>query len=159
MARITDICSDIAIKLTAATSRGEKVHTQFLVASHSNENMSECGENQSSLRRPKALRGNSQQAGLPQEAQRIEAGGMVDRSEFATFMGELNALRLRMMTVSFYERVEEVSRQIADATESGDELGSEEVSDNDQALKSIRDAIANAVLLLPYHGAGARHAR
>jgi hypothetical protein len=160
LARITDIYSEIAVKLTAVTPRGEKAHAQFRAASHSDENMPECSENRSSFCRPSALRYDSRQTGLPQDTQRIEAEGMmVDGSEFATFMSELNTLRLRMMMASFYERIGDVSRQIADATESSDELGSEQISDNDRALKSIHDAITSAVLLLPYHGIGARHAR
>lgn len=159
LVRITDICSELATKLIVAAPRGENEHGQFRIASRNDKNVLEHKGNYASPRQARALREQSGQAESSREAQRIEAESAGDGFESAAFVRELDSLRLRMMGASFYERVREMSHQIVGAAEIGAEFGPEQVSDNDQSLKSIREAVTSAVLLLSYNDMNAGRTR
>jgi len=157
LARIRLISSEIAIKLMAAKPRVEQESRQRRFTVCDNKSMPKCEQN--SFQKSRASRRNTQRDVLAREARGVEIDDATNSFEFSSFARDLDALRLRMMSVSFCERVREVSRQIAGATEIVDEFGAEKISEADRTLNSICDAIASAVQLLPCHGAPARRSR
>lgn len=159
LVRVADICSEIAITLMAATPRAKKANGQFRVALRGDENTQDYKENNASLYQSNASRDHGQKNSRGQNARGLEAEGVANGFEFAIFARDLDVLRRRMIGVSFCEQVRMMSRQIAGVMECGDELGLEQMSDNEQIPKSICDAITSAVLLLPCHDTDARRAR
>jgi hypothetical protein len=88
-----------------------------------------------------------------QDADGVSAFDVDHRYEFAEFARELDALRLRMLSASFYERVGDMAQRGV----SGDRHGRVQVSarhgDERGAVASIQDAITSAVLSLETHHA------
>ncbi len=168
LARITGICADIATKLMVDAPREEKASGQLRIVSRGGENPQAYRENFAPSQ-PSAARDKAQQAWSGDQDRHTDFGGptmeepvseeTTDVFRFAAFVKDLDSLRRRMLGVSFCDRVWDISREIADGTENSDQLTPEQTSDDEQAMRSVRDAITSAVLLLPYHGAGARRAR
>lgn len=170
LARITGICADIATKLMVdAPPREEKANGQLRIVSRGGKNLRAYRENFAPSRQPSAARDKAQQAWSGDQDRRADfdeaplqepvSEETTDVFRFAAFVKDLDSLRRRMLGVSFCDRVWDISREIADGTENGDQLTPEQTSDGEQAMRSVRDAITSAVLLLPYHGADARRAR
>ena len=153
LARITDLCSDIAGKLGAPTPRDEGAYNPSPPLGRDDKNRQDFRNNDASSRRPKVLRNGSSQAQSAPDAQWMTNEGAVEGCDFATFVRELDALRLRMMGSSFYERVEAISRQIAVDDGCGAPPHSLRDVDDGSAQRSIQDAVTSAVLLLD-HGGG-----
>jgi hypothetical protein len=163
LGRITDICADIATKLTAETSRGDAASAQTRAVSRHTNNSSFLDDFRSS-RRPRDLRddeGRDIPVGTSFHDEREWAimDECDDAPRFAAFVADLDSLRQRMLGVSFCDRVRSMSREIAGAAESGGDAQLTPASDAGQALTSVCDAITSAVLLLPYHSASARRGR
>jgi hypothetical protein len=169
LVRITGICADIATKLMVDAPREEKTSGQLRIVSRGGENPQAYRGNFAPSRQPSVVRDNAQQAWSGDEARHADFDGAAmeepvseettDVFRFTEFVKDLDSLRRRMLGVSFCDHVWDVSREIADGTENSDQLGPERTSDSEQAMRSVRDAITSAVLLLPYHGADARRAR
>jgi hypothetical protein len=163
LGRITDICADIATKLTAEISRGDAASVQTRALSR-NTNNSSFSDDFRSSRRPRVLRddeGRDIPVGTSFHDEREWAimDECDDELRFAAFVRDLDSLRQRMLGVSFCDRVWSMSREIAGAAESAGDAQLTPASDAGQALTSVRDAITSAVLLLPYHSASARRGR
>jgi len=161
LGRITDICADIATKLTAETSRDNTASVQTRAVSRHTNNSIFSG-NSGSSRQPRDLRddeGRDIPVGTLFHDER-EWAIMEERDDalrFAAFVRDLDSLRQRMLGVSFCDRVWSMSREIAGAAESAGDA--QLTPDAGQALTSVSDAITSAVLLLPYHSASARRGR
>lgn len=164
LVRITDVCADMAAKLMVDASRDGKDSAQPRVASRRVKNIKNEEENSGSSWQ---LRDEQYSADydLPTHSVIYSAdedatpGDPVDTLQFAAFVRDLDSLRRRMLGVSFCDRVWNISREVSGVAERADDARPAEISDGEQALKSVRDAITNAVLLLPYQGADARRAR
>jgi len=163
LGRITDICADIATKLTAEISRGDAASVQTRAVTRRTNNSSFYDDFGSS-RRPRDLRNDegcdvSVGTSFHDEREWAIMDECDDELRFAAFVTDLDSLRQRMLGVSFCDRVWSVSREIAGAAESVGDAQLRPASDAGQALTSVCDAITSAVLLLPYHSASARRGR
>lgn len=163
LGRITDICADIATKLTAEISRGDAASVQTRAVSRHTNNSSFL-DNFGSSRRPRDLRNDegcdvSVGTSFHDEREWAITEECDDAQRFAAFVTDLDSLRQRMLGVSFCDRVWSMSREIAGAAESAGDAQLTPASDAGQALTSVSDAITSAVLLLPYHSASARRGR
>lgn|GEM_PF-4893921 len=169
LVRISGICADIATKLMVDAPREEKASGQLRIVSRGGENSQAFRANSAPSWQPRTVRDNAQQAWTGDEDTHADFDGAdmeesvseetTDVFRFAAFVKDLDSLRRRMLGVSFCDHVWDISREIADGTENSDQLGSEQTSDSEQAMRSVRDAITSAVLLLPHHGADTRRAR
>lgn len=163
LGRITDICADIATKLTAETSRDDTASAQTRAVARRTNTSSFSGHSGSS-QRPRDLRddeGCGVSAGTTLHDEREDAitEECDDALRFAAFVRDLDSLRQRMLGVSFCDRVWSMSREIAGAAESAGDAQLAPASDAGQALTSVYDAITSAVLLLPYHSTSSRRGR
>ncbi len=156
LVRIADVCSGIADKLMAPSRRGDMPNDQRHAFSRNGANINDIPDKRPSVCRQKAGRDSIQKIGSMRDAWKVDAEGSPSIFEFAAFVRDLDALRKRMIGVSFCDQVCEMSHQIACATE--DYSASDHVQDfdGDPASKSMRDAITSAVLLLPDHGMNSR---
>jgi len=163
LGRITDICADIATKLTAEISRGDAASVQTRALSR-NTNNSSFSDDFRSSRRPRVLRDDEGRdipvgTSFHDEREWAITEECDDALRFAAFVKDLDSLRQRMLGVSFCDRVWSMSHEIAGAAESAGDAQLTPASDAGQALTSVCDAITSAVLLLPYHSASARRGR
>lgn len=163
LGRITDICADIATKLTAETSRGDAASVQIRAVAR-RTNTSDFSRHSGSSRRPRDLRDDEGRdipvgTSFHDEREWAITEECDDALRFAAFVADLDSLRQRMLGVSFCDRVWSVSREIANAAESVGDAQLTPASDAGQPITSVCDAITSAVLLLPYHSASARRGR
>lgn len=163
LGRITDICAEIATKLTVETFRDDTASAQTPAVAR-RINTSNFSGHSGSSRRLRDLR-HEEVYGVPtcapfhDEREEEITEEYDDALRFAAFVRDLDSLRQRMLGVSFCDRVWSVSREIAGAAESVGDAQLRPASDAEQALTSVCDAITSAVLLLPYHIANARRGR
>ena len=151
LARVTGLCSDIAVKLAAASPRDEKTLNRSQAVGHGNENAEDSRGDHMPARRPRMLRDGGHHAELVPNAQAMADLDAIDGFEFATFVRELDALRLRMVGASFFERVGTISRQTTMDDAVSLAPPSLHNAEHGLAPRSMQDAVASAVLLLNNH--------
>jgi hypothetical protein len=159
LARVTGLCSDIAVKLAAASLRDEKTLNRLQPVGRGNENAEDSRGDYMSARRPRVLRDGGHHAELVANAQAMADEDAIDGFEFATFVRELDALRVRMLGASFFERVGTISRQIVMDDAVSPVPPSVRNAEHGLPPRSMQDAVANAVLLLNNHTDMARRRR
>jgi hypothetical protein len=159
LARVTGLCSDIAVKLAAASLRDEKALNRSQPVGRGNENAEDSSGDYTTARRPRVLHDGGRHAELVPNAQVTVDEDAIDGFEFATFVRELDALRLRMVGASFFERVGAISRQTAMDDAASLVPPSLHNAEHGLAPRSMQDAVASAVLLLNNHNDMARRQR
>jgi len=159
LARITGLCSDVAVKLAAASPRDEKALNRSQPVGRGNENAQDSHGDYTSARRPRVLRDGGRHTELVPNAQTMADQDAIDGFEFATFVRELDALRLRMVGASFFESIGSVSRQITTDDARSGVSPSLHNAEHGLAQGSMQDAVASAVLLLNNHDDMARRRR
>lgn len=169
LVRISGICADIATKLMVDAPREEKASGQLRAVSRGCENPQAFRLNSAPSWQSSAMQDGARLAWAGDEDARagFEGAGLeepaskekTDVSRFAAFVKDLDSLRQRMLDVSYCDHVWDNSREIADGTDSSDQLGREQAFNSEREMRSVRDAITSAVLLLPYHGTDTRRAR
>jgi hypothetical protein len=159
LARVTGLCSDIAVKLAAASPRDEKTLNRSQAVGHGNENAEDSSGDYTPARRPSELRDGGRHAELVPNAQVTADEDAIDGFEFTTFVRELDALRLRMVGASFFERVGAISRQTTMDDAASLVPPSLHNAEHGLAPRTMQDAVASAVLLLNNRNDMARRRR
>jgi len=168
LVRITGLCAEMATKFTVDAHRTKKPRGQLQAVSSDDGNTQESRNNRASSWKPSTKRSNARPVWLGDEdAQKdskeiapdeLLSGETTELFQFALFAKDLDSLRRRMLGASMCDRIWDMSREIADVVDGSGQNGPEQPSDGERSMKSVRDAITSAVLLLPYRG-DARRAR
>jgi hypothetical protein len=151
LARVTGLCSDIAVKLAATSLRDEKALNKSQSVGRGNENAEDSSGDYTTARRPRVLRDGGRHAEPVPNAQAMADEDAIDGFEFATFVRELDALRLQMVGASFFKRVGAISRQTVMDDAVSQVPPSLLNAEHGLPPRSMQDAVARAVLLLNNH--------
>jgi hypothetical protein len=159
LARITGLCSDVAVKLAAASPRDEKALKHSLPVALVYENNCDSRDAYTPVRQSRVPRDGDHHVELVASVQGMADQDAIDGFEFATFVRELDALRLRMVGASFFESIGSVSLQITTDDARSGVSPSLHNAEHGLAQGSMQDAVASAVLLLNNHDDMARRRR
>lgn len=159
LVKISGICADIATKLMIDAPSDEKSATQVRSEPRGSQIARISGPDTSSSWRASAVRDDAQDVWSTYDRLSTDAGEPVDMFQFATFMRDLDALRMRMLAGSFCDPVSQVQSEISEAAVGDDGDDCRRVTGQELAPVSVVEAIASAVLLLPHGPIGVHRAR
>lgn len=153
LARITSLCSDMAVKLSATASRSDRAGRQRDVGEGSNKNIEDYRGHSLSSREAGLQRSATYPMKLRSIVDGIVGEDVIDEFDLVHFVRELDALRLRMVGAALYERFEVMPERLVI------DVGCDAVTpalaqdpDSEAPRQSIQDAIADAVFLLEHRG-------
>jgi hypothetical protein len=146
-ARIKAILSKLAAHSGSAASGKGTLAIQSGGVPHGVNKMLESQDFHAPMRSSIRLSDGTRQTGLLSSTP--EVVGDIAGFEIAKFVRDLDALRLRMMSVPLRRRALDVQYEIVKPGEGRHERHAGHAPASDRASCSVRDAIAGAVLLLP----------